>query len=164
VVAKTEQEVQETNEKAQGSRRKKLLLILIPVLLLLAAVACGFLFRKPLMALYQEYFGQAISENEAAYVVPLREFTVNLADAGGRRYLQTTICLAFDDKKLNKEITRRETEIRSTIIALLRSKKVAQLQEPGGMEALAEEMKAALNKLLNGGAIRDIYFDTFLIQ
>lgn len=98
------------------------------------------------------------------YSIPMKEFQVNLADQGARRFLRMRIYLAFDERALLKEIEERGPEIRSNIITILRSKTVADLDGPEGMEALRLVILDRLNELLQGGRITSLYFDELIIQ
>lgn len=128
------------------------LLIVVLFLMLSGGVPGGGLFHDP------------VRDAQPEYIEPLREFQVNLSDEGGRRYLRTHIHLGFDDRRLQGEMSSREEEIRSEIIALLRAKSVGDLQEPGGMNALGDDIIDRLNGILVTGELKAIYFTEFIIQ
>jgi flagellar FliL protein len=146
---------------------KKWLLIIVPALALVIVVAGQVSSR---------YFRQATENGEArqgeeapAVQRPSRlhgplEFTVNLADAGQRRYLKVTISLAFTDRALTDELVSSEAKLRDLIIGVLRGKKAAEVADPGGTEKLRNEIIAALNAALIEGQITTLYFTEFLIQ
>ena len=107
---------------------------------------------------------QNSAPEEPRYVLPMKEFQVNLADPGAKRFLRTHICLAFNERRLQKEIEAREPELRSEIIAVLRGHTVADLAGPEGMEALRRAIVERLNAVLHDGQIETLYFDELLIQ
>lgn len=92
------------------------------------------------------------------------DFTVNLADAGQRRYLKATVTLAYTDKGLADELAKLEPKLRDLIIGVLRSKAANEVADLGGTEKLRGEIIAAINGALTGGQIADLYFTDFLIQ
>ncbi len=65
---------------------------------------------------------------------------------------------------MQKELSQRNNEIRSELIELLRNKSVEDLHEPGGQEALREEIIETLNDMLITGEIKTLYFSEFIIQ
>ncbi len=107
------------------------------------------------------------------HVMPLEEFTVNLADPGGNRFIRMEMYLGFDDGELGEELEERKPEVRTTIISFMRSKTVEDLSEPveeqegetqGGMDQLREDMAQELNQILETGEIETVYFNKFVVQ
>lgn len=101
---------------------------------------------------------------DACYFVPVKEFQVNLADAGGCRYLRMSIYFETGTKKTVQEVTNREPEIRSLIISILRSTTVSELEGEQGMEKLGKRILKKVNRRLDSGTLEEVYFDNFLIQ
>ncbi len=103
-------------------------------------------------------------------VISLDTFVVNLADAGGNRYLRITMDLEVvgdkksDDKKAEEEVTRRVPQMRDTILMILPTKRYADISTTEGKTALREELTGALNGLLPGAKIARVYFKEFVIQ
>lgn len=169
MAAKTDLENGETTEKGAKKEKKRkplLLIILVLVLvLIIGAVVAFFFFRDSL-----PFFGsgdeteEAEAEERPSLIYSMREFQVNLADQGTRRFLRTTMDLAFNEKALTKEIEERESELRSHIISILRSKFVIDLDEPGGMKNLEIELIERLNSVLESGTIEAIYYNEFIFQ
>ncbi len=169
MAAKTDVENGETTDKKAKKEKKRkplLLIILILVLVLIVGgVAAIFFLRNSL-----PFFGggeatEEVQEEERPRLLySMREFQVNLADQGTRRFLRTTMDLAYNEKKLTKEIEARESELRSHIISILRSKFVIDLDEPGGMKNLEKELIERLNSVLENGTIEAIYYKEFIFQ
>lgn len=155
-------------ETGSRARKKRALLLLLGLALILAALAGISIWLWPgggLKVLFPAAVaGKVEAEAEPRYLTNLREFQVNLADSGARRYLRVRIVLGSDDKAVQSELSRRESEMRSAIIILLRGKTVAELAEPGGMQALQEELLADLNRRLASGKLKAVYFVDFIIQ
>ena len=129
-----------------------LLLGFLIVLVLLLYSGGGGLFEDPLRG------------TQPRYIQPMREFQVNLADAGGRRYLRVGFELGFNESRLQNELDVRNSEIRSEIISVLRARTVEDLQEPGGQNALKDEIIITMNEVLVTGEIQDLYYTEFIIQ
>jgi len=104
------------------------------------------------------------SREEISYLIPMKEFQVNLADKGARRYIRLKIYFGSNDKALIKEIERREPELRSCIITILRSTSVSELDGQDGMNRLKATISEQVNALVFSGKIEDIFFDEFIIQ
>jgi len=107
---------------------------------------------------------------EHAHVMPLSEFTVNLAGEGRTAFLRAEMHLAFEDGDIEQEIKDRKPEVRTEIITLLRGKTAENLAEPmeedeeGGLEMLREEITDKLNQILVSGDVETVYFKEFVIQ
>jgi len=65
---------------------------------------------------------------------------------------------------LEDELEKKNYQIRDRINIILRSKTVEDLQDPGGTEALQEELINELNQMLVSGEIKEVYFEEFIIQ
>ncbi len=163
-------EVVDKSEKREHSKmpEKKppwLIIMLIGSVLLLALVFGVFYMINGSLPLISRLLGEETAENTIpSYIYPLREFQVNLADPGSRRFLRITIDLAYDDRALTKELEERDSEVRSHIIAVLRSKYVVDLDEPGGMEKLEQDLIQRLNSFLEEGEIKAIYYKELIYQ
>ncbi|MEW5785294.1 MAG: flagellar basal body-associated FliL family protein [Bacillota bacterium] len=150
-------------EKKKRKPFSRVWVALIP-LLILAALAGVHFFGGGLPFPAPEQGLEAAAETPPRYMFALKEFQVNLADEGARRFLRMHIYLGFNDRPLEKEIEERQPELRSLIITFMRSKTVADLDEPGGMEALQQELITMLNEVLQNGRITSLYFVEFIIQ
>lgn len=145
-------------------RKNKLLIVFIIVTPLLLGLLIAVLVLLYTGGPEDSFFHDPVGETQPDYIEPTREFQVNLADEGGRRFLRTTIHFGFDERSLHNELESRQEEIRSEIIALLRSKTVDDMQEPGGMNALGEDIIDTLNDILVTGELKTIYFTEFIFQ
>lgn len=152
-------------EKVAEKKNPPWLIIILTGTFLLAALALGafYLLTGNLPFLTRD--GSVTVENSVPrYTYSMREFQVNLADSGSRRFLRMTIDLAYDERALAKELEERDSELRSHIIAVLRSKYVVDLDEPGGMENLERDILQRLNALLEKGDIRAVYYKELIYQ
>ncbi|NLN06525.1 MAG: flagellar basal body-associated FliL family protein [Firmicutes bacterium] len=150
--------------KKTGSGMKILVIVLLIIVLLnTALLAFNFLSGRPLYALPVQRQTRQSVDGECELFGP-EEYTVNLADSGQRRYLKVRLVLAYEDKKLQKELERRQAQIRDLIILTLRQRTAEDLAENGGMETLRRDLKNRINAVLKTGIIKEIYFTDFLVQ
>ncbi len=109
------------------------------------------------------------------------ERIVNLADAGGFRYLKTEIVLEVivEDirpaelrgeslttarDELQMEMEPLEPQIQDVITLLLSSKSVEDVSTPEGKSALKAELLDALGEVIGEERLLDLYFTQFVIQ
>lgn len=108
----------------------------------------------------QSYLEQIVSEKN----IGLDECLVNLADEDGKRYIKTKIFVGYDkNSKLETELTEKKPLIRDAVIAVLRSKKAAEIT-PKNMDNLKMELIQKINPLLKKGQINNVYFSDLLVQ
>ncbi len=116
------------------------------------------------------YLGISAEQDESelsmrnVQTVTIPSFTINLVDAGHRRYLRTQITLEFTDKNLATELQLKNHRIKDTIISILRSKAVTDLDTTEKGDLVRQELIDALNFLLVEGKITGLYFEEFIIQ
>ena len=145
--------------KPKKSRSRVIIAVIIAASVLLTAG--WFLYGSELLGWLKNKAG---SQDEICYLIPVKEFQVNLADQGGRRYLRMKIYFGSNDKALVKEIERREPQIRSGIISILRCTTVDDLEGQEGMNRLKTAILEQVNGLLSSGKLIELYFDEFIIQ
>ncbi len=97
-------------------------------------------------------------------VFSLDSFIVNLSDQGGKRYLRITMGLELADPKSAEEMTKRLPQIRDSILMILPSRKVDELQTTEGKNSLRTEIISKLNELFGKEIVKKIYFTEFVIQ
>lgn len=118
---------------------------------------------------------QANSEEpgNAAAVLPLESFTVNLADQEEGRFLRVTMSLGVDGEL--PPLTRGENKgpesnpvsmatIRDSILTVLAQCKSSDLLTPEGKTKLKADLLAALNRDVAALQAREVYFTEFLVQ
>ncbi len=104
-------------------------------------------------------------KREEGSLLPLENFTVNLAQgAGPRRYLRMKTVLQFNKEAKDEEFQARKPQIRDAIISILNSKKPEDLLQREGKLFLKEEIKNAVNSFLVNGAVVDIFYVSFQIN
>ena len=100
----------------------------------------------------------------AGLYTPLKTFIVNLADAGGRRYLKVRLGLELSNKEVKRELNMLLPEVRDQIILALSSKTYQQIQGVAGKTVLREELAERANSVLKTGKVKKIYFSEFVVQ
>ncbi|MFL0195495.1 flagellar basal body-associated protein FliL [Clostridium sp. WILCCON 0269] len=168
----------ENKEKKKGGIGLKVILI---VFFLVAAVGIGVYFgyskflkstnsdsnknaSTSVQAQGQNGQGSAyLQQVVSAKTFDLKDFTINLADEGGKNYLKVNVYLGYDDKKLDTELTDKTPIIRDAIIEILRTKKVADINSKN-MDNIKMQIIQRINPMLEKGKINNIYFSDILTQ
>jgi flagellar FliL protein len=111
----------------------------------------------------------------------LKDQVVNLADPSGRRYLKIGLSIEFstgaaefkkaspDERKakqaeFDKALEPEVPLINDAIISLLSARSPADLSTPEGKERLKNDIKDALNRILGGDQVSNVYFTQFVMQ
>jgi len=157
--------------KGNRMRKKTLFMVGIAFLLLMIGTSVAFLVLWGKMS-GSESNGAALHENvkEKAMstgvkkVFPLKTFVVNLADAGGKRYLRVGMVLELKDAGLTSEVEENLPHIRDKILMILPSKTFDDIKTFEGKMALKREIINGVNSLLKEGKISNLYFEEFVVQ
>ena len=139
-------------------------IILIGLLIFLVAMGASYLLMKSLMAPLMPQTEKDVKEvTISGSLVSAGEFTTNVGDSAGNRYLKVEVSLEVNDKKLAEAETAKGYMpiVRDSIITILKSKTVADLDD---QDALKEEIKADLNKKMGKGFVKNVYFTNFIMQ
>lgn len=139
-------------------------IILIGLLIFLVAMGASYLLMKSLMAPLMPQTEEDVKEvTISGSLVSAGEFTTNVSDSAGNRYLKVEVSLELNDKKLAEADTAKGYMpiVRDSIITILKSKTVADLDDQA---ALKEEIKTDLNKKMGKGFIKNVYFTNFIMQ
>lgn len=95
---------------------------------------------------------------------PLDNFIVNLADPGGRRYLNIKIVLELSDKEFIGHLEKRVPQIRDRILMILPTKTFKDIQSVEGKNSLRTAIIVEMNDILQDGKITNLYFQEFVVQ
>ena len=152
----------EKAEKTGKSNKGVLVILFILGLIVLGAATFGgvYLYMKTSKTIESQ---EVVIEN--AYI-DLAEFTVNLADEGGKRYFKGEISLGYDKTKtkLLEELTTNQVVVRDDIIFYFKSQKAEYINKVENSEAMKKQLMQAINKDLTKGEITDIRFKSMIIQ
>jgi len=167
----------EEEEKPEKSGGNNLILIIIVVLLVLLLIVGGVVAYLMLSgddeenpeAVKQEKVEKKKSHKKVddltvGPMYPLDKFTVNLLSQNGSRYLVAKIDLEQENPEMTPELDSKVSLIRDIIISILSSKTVEEISTPKGKEKLKEEIIDQINKYLEDGEVKRIYFTNFIIQ
>ena len=175
-------EEEEKKEKGGGGGGTNLILIIIVVLLVLVLAVGGVIAYLMLSGGDEEQNPEVEQKQEKVEkekekkpvkkvddltvgpMYPLDKFTVNLLSQNGGRYLVAKIDLEQENPEMTPELDTKVSLIRDIIISILSSKTVEEISTPKGKEKLKEEILNQINKYLQDGEIKRIYFTNFVIQ
>ena len=168
-----EDEVGLEEEYEEGSSRKAPKIIGICVAILLLA-GCGYFGWAKFMKGADDNVaakGTSAGTNSSpidttgfGQMFPLDTFVVNLSDPGGKRYLKTKIELEFRSNEMRNELTSWLPQLRDSILILLSSKTLGDIQSIDGKIALRNALIMRINQLLKQGRIKNLYFTEFVVQ
>jgi flagellar FliL protein len=89
---------------------------------------------------------------------------VNLADQDRERYLRVAINLELKEEAIAKDVEKRLPQIMDSILMILPTKKVQDIQSSTGKIALRDEILTKLNNIFKSDVIKNIYFTEFVVQ
>ena len=167
----------EEEEKPEKSGGNNLILIIIVVLLVLLLVVGGVVAYLMLSGddeenpetvkqekVEKKKSRKKVDDLTVGPMYPLDKFTVNLLSQNGSRYLVAKIDLEQENPEMTPELDTKVSLIRDIIISILSSKTVEEISTPKGKEKLKEEIINQINKYLEDGEVKRIYFTNFIIQ
>jgi len=175
-----EEEREESKEGEGKGKKSPVLLIVIVVVAVLLIVAIA-LFAFLVTGSDDEAQGGAAQSGQKqsmqregsarnpdmaniGMMIEMDDFTVNLLNENGKRYLRTKINLELDSENLQPEIEKKVPVLRDIILQILASKQVEEITTKDGKERLKDELVKAINRALIDGQIKNIYFSSFVIQ
>lgn len=141
--------------EAPKKKSKKLLFIIVGVVLLalIGAGAALFIMKKNAAAADDEYADeepaaahQAKDPKHAPVFMPLENMVVNLADAGGTRFIQLGLTLQLQDAKTETDVKTYMPSIRSDILLLISQRTADEMLQVQGKAKLANDIVAAISK------------------
>lgn len=161
-------EEQTPSQEATAPKKKSPMKLIIMVVVALAIIGGGALGAMKFLGGGGEE--EAAEESEVAEgptfgtVIELDEFTVNLNDDAGQRYLRVRIGLELADDTLRDQIAQRTPLIRDAILLLLSSLDLSDISSVEGKDQLKEEIIDRIEEFLYEGAITRVLFAEFLVQ
>ncbi len=178
-------------EQAAAPKKSKKLLIIIIAAVLVVVLGAGAAF----MVLKKSGDEEASDDEDAVETskskkkdkkkeahapafIAIDPFTVNLVPEGSDQYLQVALSMEIEDPTLEPTIKTSMPKLRNDITLLLTSKKASELLSKDGKEALAHELKDAINDVLEppkrnkkgekvsseDGPVKEVLFTSFIIQ
>lgn len=94
----------------------------------------------------------------------ISDLLVNPAGSNGKRFLMVNIGLESKTEKVFEEIDGKDTVVRDIILQRLGERTVEQLSSVGTREEIKEELRTAINGVLQKGKVDRLYFTQFVLQ
>ena len=171
---------------APKKKGKKLLFILIGVVVLALAGAGGaiYILKKNTSEdgeHSEEETVKPLDAKSAPTFLPLENMVVNLADAGGNRFVQVGLTLQLADAATGDAVKAFMPSLRSQILVLISQRTSEELLQVQGKEKLASDIIATIAKTMGypvpkAGASKDkpkdaaadpvqaVLFSSFIVQ
>jgi flagellar FliL protein len=170
------QEEQTDVKEQSGKGSKKIMIIAGAVVMSAALVGGGVFFAlnghnasagaeagadKP-----AEKKAEPAKKKEAPTMYPLEAFIVNISDGQDMRYLKVKVELetALPTEAAKKEMDPYLAPLRDSILVLLTTKTIQDVQDLPGKNRIKEEILAAAKKVIPAGKISSVYFTDFVVQ
>jgi len=150
----------EVVEKEKSSFDFKIVIIGLAVFLITIG-ASYFMLRSLIAPLIPQK--EEAAETMTGNLVSAGEFTTNINDEGGTRFLKVEVYVEVEDEKVVEEITTFMPVIKDTILSTLSSKSVADL-DVSNQKTIKTEMKKKINAKLGSEVVKNVYFTTFIMQ
>lgn len=92
--------------------------------------------------------------------------TMNLASSpnGMVHYLRAQLVLEVENEKALQLMDQRQAQVRDRIISIVRNRTMEDLEGEAGLTRLRADLVTALNELLPGEPIRNLYFVDLVVQ
>jgi flagellar FliL protein len=161
---------QEQESEDAGKSRKKIILIAAAALVLIGGGAAAYLFlgSDPEAAELAELEEEEPVPVQAVYLELDPPFVVSLPDRGRQRFLQANITVRSRDRAAILKLEQHMPAVRHNLSNVLSAQTVSSIQTPGGIEQVRQEATEQLNKILSeeldGDAIEDVLFTSFVMQ
>lgn len=166
-MAEAKKQESSPDEGAPAKKKSKLMLIIVAVvvLALVGAGAAFFMMKNKAAEHADDEDGERPAKTEKAKkakkddgappsFVKLEAFTVKLQADGQDAYLQAVPELRVLDGHVGDKIKQYTPEIRHKVTLILMGKRVSDVSNPQGVQRLANEMRAAINAIIEPPAPR----------
>jgi len=98
------------------------------------------------------------------HVYVVKDLVVNPAGTNGLRFLMATIGLEVTSEETEKELEKRDVQIHDSIIGILTSKTLPELDDGRSRDSLKIQIKQEIDKDITTGKVLNVYFSKFIIQ
>jgi flagellar FliL protein len=100
----------------------------------------------------------------AKSIFVVKDVIVNPAGTNGTRFLLTTVGFEINGVEKEKELEKREVQVRDVLNSILTSKGLDELVKIDQRETLRKEIFQKVGELLPAGTLTNVYFSKFIIQ
>lgn len=92
--------------------------------------------------------------------------TMNLASSpsGAVHYLRAQLVLEVENEKALDLMDQRQAQVRDRIITIVRNRSMEELEGEAGLTQLRGDLVTALNEILPGQPVRNLYFVDLVVQ
>jgi flagellar FliL protein len=136
-------------------------IIVIGLVFLLVAVCASYLIMNRLLAPIMPPKEQK-SEVKVGALLTVGEFTTNISDVNGSRFLKVEVTIETEEKK-KEAVNENMAVIKDTILNTFAAKTVADL-DIRNRDNLKAEIISQINAQLGAEVIRNVYFTKFIMQ
>lgn len=147
-------------KKAQSGFDFKI--IVIGLVFFLVAMGAAYLIMNHLLAPIMPSQEKQNQEAKVGALLSVGEFTTNINDVAGTRFLLVEVTIETDEKK-KEEVNANMAVIKDAIINTFSAKTVADL-DIRNRDHLKAEIASQLNARLGAEVIRNVYFTKFIMQ
>jgi flagellar basal body-associated protein FliL len=165
-----EKPVAQAKPSAGKSSKKALMIVAVVAVQLVGAYfLVGFFLRQggdqePTPSSHQAVASKTAADPSFDHVYVVKDLIVNPAGTNGLRFLLTTIGLEVTSEETVKELEKRDVQIHDSIIGILTSRTLPELDDTSTRDSLKVSIKNQINKELVTGTVVNVYFSKFIIQ
>lgn len=138
-------------------------IIIAGLIIFLIAMGASYFLMKSLMAPLLPKEESEQKEVLTGNLVEVGEFTTNIGDITGSRFVKVEVFVEVTGKKGQETMQEFMPIIKDSILNILSSKTVADL-DVRNRENLKKEIKNELNSKLGNNTIKNVYFTSFIMQ
>ncbi|MDR2422591.1 MAG: flagellar basal body-associated FliL family protein [Deltaproteobacteria bacterium] len=96
--------------------------------------------------------------------VELKPFTTNLNEPSGRRFLKVAVGLEVENQEAADELNRKMSDIQDSILILLSSQSIEDIQSVDGKERLRGQILNRTNGFMTKNKVKKVKYSDFVIQ
>lgn len=138
-------------------------IIVVGLIIFLIAMGASYFLMKnlmnPLLPKDETKSKKVLTGN----LVEVGEFTTNIGDIAGTRFIKVEIFVEVSGKKGQDTITEFMPIIKDSILSILSAKTMADL-DVNNRNNLKNEIKNELNAKLGSDTVANVYFTSFIMQ
>jgi flagellar FliL protein len=108
--------------------------------------------------------GKEGGEPVAAPMFIVKDLIVNPAGTNGTRFLLLTVGFETSTTQGEKELERKEIQVRDALNSVLTTKTLEELANVQQREQLRSDILARASELVKSGTVTNVYFSKFIIQ
>lgn len=153
---------EESGREKKATSGLDMKIIAIGLVFFLVATGASYLIMKTVMAPIMPVKEKNGKELKTGALLSAGEFTTNVADVAGTRFLRVEVTIETDEKR-KEEVNANMAVIKDTIINTFQAKTVADL-DIRNRDNLKTEITNQLNARLGAEVIRNVYFTKFIMQ